>query len=439
MINTVEVYLWGTRIGFMHQGDRDIAASFEYDRNFLKSQIELSPFMMPLSDRVYSFPELARVDAFRGIPGLFADSLPDKFGNAVINKWLSRQGRSPESFTAIERLCYTGKRGMGALEYIPATGPEFINSEVDVTEMTELASEVLSGRERAVLSDRDVSVMQLLEIGSSAGGARAKAIIAWNEKTGEVRSGQVDAGKGFDYWLIKFDGVSGNGDHNLSDKKQYSLIEYAYYLMALDLGIDMTECRIYEKDGLHHFMTKRFDRVHGDKVHMQTLAALGHFDYNTPNLCSYELYSDYARRLGIGKSGIEQIFRRMVFAVIGGNCDDHVKNFSFLMNRNGEWKLSPAYDITFAYNPGNRWISEHQMSINGKTSKISEEDLIASGKTMGLTADFCHKVISETEKVVSRWLVYAERCGISEERAEEIHEGIRLSGFDTNDSHKIGR
>jgi serine/threonine-protein kinase HipA len=439
MINTVEVYLWGTRIGFMHQGDRDIAVSFEYDRNFLKSQIELSPFMMPLSDRVYSFPELARVDAFRGIPGLFADSLPDKFGNAVINKWLSRQGRSPESFTAIERLCYTGKRGMGALEYIPATGPEFINSEVDVTEMTELASEVLSGRERAVLSDRDVSVMQLLEIGSSAGGARAKAIIAWNEKTGEVRSGQVDAGKGFDYWLIKFDGVSGNGDHNLSDKKQYSLIEYAYYLMALDLGIDMTECRIYEKDGLHHFMTKRFDRVHGDKVHMQTLAALGHFDYNTPNLCSYELYSDYARRLGIGKSGIEQIFRRMVFAVIGGNCDDHVKNFSFLMNRNGEWKLSPAYDITFAYNPGNRWISEHQMSINGKTSKISEEDLIASGKTMGLTADFCHKVISETEKVVSRWLVYAERCGISEERAEEIHEGIRLSGFDTNDSHKIGR
>jgi serine/threonine-protein kinase HipA len=429
MINTVEVYLWGTRIGFMHQGDRDIAASFEYDRNFLKSQIELSPFMMPLSDRVYSFPELARVDAFRGIPGLFADSLPDKFGNAVINKWLSRQGRSPESFTAIERLCYTGKRGMGALEYIPATGPEFINSEVDVTEMTELASEVLSGRERAVLSDRDVSVMQLLEIGSSAGGARAKAIIAWNEKTGEVRSGQVDAGKGFDYWLIKFDGVSGNGDHNLSDKKQYSLIEYAYYLMALDLGIDMTECRIYEKDGLHHFMTKRFDRVHGDKVHMQTLAALGHFDYNTPNLCSYELYSDYARRLGIGKSGIEQIFRRMVFAVIGGNCDDHVKNFSFLMNRNGEWKLSPAYDITFAYNPGNRWISEHQMSINGKTSKISEEDLIASGKTMGLTADFCHKVISETEKVVSRWLVYAERCGISEERAEEIHKGIRLSGY----------
>ena len=242
-----------------------------------------------------------------------------------------------------------------------------------------------------------------------------------------VKSGQVDAGKGFDYWLIKFDGVSGNGDHNLADKKQYSLIEYAYYLMASDLGIDMNECRIYEKDGLHHFMTKRFDRVNGDKVHMQTLSALGHFDYNTPNLCSYELYTDYAKRLGIGKSGIEQIFRRMIFAVLGGNCDDHVKNFSFLMNRKGEWGLSPAYDLTFAYNPDNRWISKHQMSVNGKTSGITMNDLMASGKSMGLPAEFCKKTIAETERVVSDWLLYAEKCGISEERALEIQTGILQS------------
>lgn len=427
MISTAEVYLWGTRIGYLHQGEGDIAASFEYDNDFLKSRIELSPFKMPLSDRIYAFPELGRVEAFHGIPGLFADSLPDKFGNAVINKWLASQGRSPESFSAIERLCYTGKRGMGALEYVPATGPEFTDSDVDVTEMTELASAVLTGRENIVLSDKNASIMQLLEIGSSAGGARAKAIIAWNEKTGEIRSGQVDAGKGFDYWLIKFDGVSGNGDHNLADKKQYSLIEYAYYLMASDLGIDMNECRIYEKDGLHHFMTKRFDRVNGDKVHMQTLSALGHFDYNTPNLCSYELYTDYAKRLGIGKSGIEQIFRRMIFAVLGGNCDDHVKNFSFLMNRKGEWGLSPAYDLTFAYNPDNRWISKHQMSVNGKTSGITMNDLMASGKSMGLPAEFCKKTIAETERVVSDWLLYAEKCGISEERALEIQTGILQS------------
>ena len=427
MITTAEVFLWGTRIGYIHQGENDVAASFEYDRKFLNSGIELSPFRMPLSDRIYSFPELSRIEAFHGIPGLFADSLPDKFGNAVINKWLAGQGRSPESFTAIERLCYTGKRGMGALEYVPAAGPEILNSNVDVTEMTQLASEILSGKESAVLSDKDASIMQLMEIGSSAGGARAKAIIAWNEDTGEVRSGQIETGKGFEYWLIKFDGVSGNGDHNLADKKQYSLIEYAYYLMAKDLGIDMNECRIYRKDGLHHFMTKRFDRTNGDKIHMQTLAALGHFDYNTPNVCSYELYADLAKRLGIGKSGIEQIFRRMVFAVLGGNCDDHVKNFSFLMDRKGKWTLSPAYDLTFAYNPDNRWISRHQMSVNGKTSGITAEDLVASGKSMGLSQGFCRKVLSETEVVVGKWLSYAEKCGISEERANEIQKGIKTA------------
>ena len=201
--------------------------------------------------------------------------------------------------------------------------------------------------------------------------------------------------------------------------------------MAIDLGIEMSECRIYTKDGLHHFMTKRFDRNGGNKIHMQTLAALGHFDYNTPNVCSYEMYADYARRLDIGKSGIRQIFRRMVFAVLGGNCDDHVKNFSFLMDRKGKWSLAPAYDLTFAYNPDNRWISKHQMSVNNKTSRISGEDLIASGKSMGLSVNFCQKAIASTENVISNWLNYAEKCGITEDRALEIQKGIissRISG-----------
>ncbi len=426
MITTAEVYLWGTRIGVVHQGDGEIAAGFEYDKKFLGSKIEPSPFKMPLSDRVYSFPELGRLDSFRGIPGLLADSLPDRFGNAVIDKWLVGQGRTPESFTAIERLCYTGKRGMGALEYVPANGPESRSDEVDVTEMTRLASDVLSNRENAVLSDDEASKRQLLEIGSSAGGARAKAVVAWNEKNGMVMSGQVDAGKGFEYWIIKFDGVSGNGDHDLSDPKQYSLIEYAYYLMAMDLGIEMSECRLIEKDGLHHFMTKRFDRINGDKVHMQTLAALGHFDYNTPGVCSYELFADYARRLGVGKKGIEQIFKRMVFAVLACNCDDHVKNFAFLMDRKGGWRLSPAYDLTFAYNPGNKWISKHQMSVNGKSSDIETDDLITCGKSMGLSLLFCRKVIAETEAVVLNWLVYAEKSGIGEKRALEIRKILLL-------------
>ena len=426
MIDTAEVYLWGTRIGVVHQAESASAATFEYDNIFKRSGIEVAPFKMPLSDRLYSFPELAHTDAFRGMPGLLADSLPDRFGNAVINNWLVSHGRKPESFSAVERLCYTGKRGMGALEYIPATSPiQGKGTIVDVTEMTELASEILSGKKEVALSEREAGILQLVEIGSSAGGARAKAVIAWNEKTGEIKSGQIDTEKGFEYWLIKFDGVSGNGDHSEVDKKQYSLIEYAYYLMAVDLGIDMSECRLYHKDGLNHFMTKRFDRSNNDKIHTQTLAALCHVDYNIPNLFSYELYTDYAKRLGLGKKAIEQIYKRMVFAVIGSNCDDHVKNFSFLMDRKGNWKLSPAYDITFSYNPVNRWISQHQMSVNGKTFAITHDDLVMSGKNMGLSVEFCKNVIRKTEEIVSEWYKYAEKCNISEERANEVFEGIK--------------
>ena len=287
MIDTAEVYLWGTRIGYIHQSEGDIAANFEYDKEFQNSGIEVSPFKMPNSRRIYTFPELAGSDAFRGMPGLVADSLPDKFGNSVIDNWLLSQGRDPGSFTAIERLCYTGKRGMGALEYVPATYNGMQAGEtIDVTEMTKLASEILIHKTKMTFDEKEANMARLVEIGSSAGGARAKAVIAWNEMTGEIKSGQVNAGEGFDYWLIKFDGVAGNGDHNMIDKKQYSLIEYAYYLMTRDLDINMSECRIYRKDGLNHFITKRYDRANGQKLHTQTLAALCHFDYNIPGLCS---------------------------------------------------------------------------------------------------------------------------------------------------------
>ena len=283
MIDVAEVYLWGTKIGNVYMNESETYARFEYDRNFQRSGIQLAPIMMPLSNKVYSFPTLANT-SFRGLAGLVADSLPDRFGNAIISRWLASKGRSESSFTAVERLCYTGKRGMGALEYRPALERNTISGEVDVSEMTQLASAVLSSKQETVLSEDDMSKMQLLEIGSSAGGARAKAIVAWNKETGIVKSGQIDAEDGFDYWLIKFDGVSGNGDHEMIDPRQHTLIEYAYYLMAKDLQIDMSECQILEKDGFHHFMTKRFDRVDGgNKLHMQTLSALGHFDYNQIN------------------------------------------------------------------------------------------------------------------------------------------------------------
>ena len=425
MITACEVYLWGTRIGVIHQDDAYNPARFEYDQGFLKSGIELAPFMMPLSNRIYSFSELARNDAFHGLPGMFADSLPDKFGNAVIGQWLINHGRTIGSFSAIERLCYTGKRGMGALEYLPATGVEFSLEDVDVTDMVELASEILTNKEKAVLDRAKTSVAQLIEIGSSAGGARAKAVIAWNEKNGKVKSGQIDAGEGYEHWLIKFDGVSKNGDHGLVDKNQYTLIEYAYYLMAVDAGIDMMECRVMKKDGFNHFMTKRFDRVGGRKAFVQTMAALKHYDYNIPGSCSYELYADCARRLGIGKEGIKQLYKRMVFNVLSSNCDDHVKNFAFIMDRQGRWSLSPAYDLSYAYNPDNRWISEHQMKINNKSKNITADDIIACGSSMGLTKDFCRENLEMIGSVIDNWLMYAEKAGISEECAEEINAALR--------------
>lgn len=425
MITACEVYLWGTRIGVIYQDNHLSPGRFEYDKKFLNSGIELSPFMMPLSGRLYSFPELVRLEAFHGLPGLFADSLPDKFGNAVIEQWLISHGRSISSFSAIERLCYTGKRGMGALEYVPATETAASDEDIDVTDMVELATEVLADREQSVLDQNKAAVAQLIEIGSSAGGARAKAVISWNPKTGIIKSGQVKAGEGFEQWIIKFDGVSKNGDHGLVDKKQYSLIEYAYYLMALDSGIDMMECRIFSKDGFDHFMTRRFDRKDGMKIHVQTLAAIKHIDYNQIGAYSYEAYAECARKLGIGKEGIKQLFRRMVFNVLSANCDDHVKNFAFQMDRQGKWSLSPAYDLTFAYNPNNKWISEHQMLINNKSSRITDKDMIQSGIQMGLTREYCVSVVEEIRQVVNNWYEYAKKAGISDSRSEEIRQGIR--------------
>lgn len=425
MITACEVYLWGTRIGVIYQDNHLSPGRFEYDKKFLNSGIELSPFMMPLSGRIYSFPELVRLEAFHGLPGLFADSLPDKFGNAVIEQWLISHGRSISSFSAIERLCYTGKRGMGALEYVPATETAASDEDIDVTDMVELATEVLADKEQSVLDQNKAAVAQLIEIGSSAGGARAKAVISWNPRTGIIKSGQVKAGEGFEQWIIKFDGVSKNGDHGLVDKKQYSLIEYAYYLMALDSGIDMMECRILSKDGLNHFMTKRFDRINGKKIHVQTLAAIKHIDYNQIGAYSYEAYAECARKLGIGKEGIKQLFRRMVFNVLSANCDDHVKNFAFQMDRQGKWSLTPAYDLTFAYNPNNKWISEHQMLINNKSSRITDNDMIQSGIQMGLTREYCVSVVEEIRQVVNNWYEYAMKAGISESRSEEISHGIR--------------
>lgn len=415
MTKTATVKLWGTPIGVFHLDDSKGYVSFEYAKDFLTSGIEVSPIMMPLSNRLYEFPDLAK-SSFRGVPGLLADSLPDKFGNAVIDQWLAMQGRLPDSFNVVERLCYTGKRGMGALEYEPDyKAHRDIDEQINMTRMSDFASAILEEKTAILVSsESDVDYKQLLRLGTSAGGARAKAVIAYNEKTGQIRSGQVDLGKGFDYWLVKFDGVSKNGDHMLEDVPEYTLIEYAYYKMALQAGVIMNDCKLLSEGGRNHFMTKRFDRVDGDKLHMQSLGAMLHIDYNEPGLCSYEMAALTARQLGLPSSDKEQFFRRMVFNVLAVNQDDHVKNISFLMNRSGVWSLSPAYDITFASDPGNRWLKAHQMSINGKISNILEGDMIACGQKMDLRAAKCKKIIEEVSGVVKTFQNIARSVGIRE-------------------------
>ena len=429
MINTAEIFLWGTRIAIIHLEPESSTVSFEYDKHFLNSNIQVSPLKMPLSNRLYSFPNLD-FQAFHGLPGLLADSLPDKFGNAVINQWLASLGKSEKDFNSLDRLCYTGKRGMGALEYQPANSPiPDINESVNVAEMVQFASDVLAKRESLKLTaSQKLTYSQLLQMGTSAGGARAKAILAWNEKTNEIRSGQLLLDKDFDYWLMKFDGVKKNGDHGMEDYVEYTLIEYAYYKMAIAAGIQMNECRIYSENSNNHFMTKRFDRVNGKKLHMQTLGALAHINYNEPGLCSYEQAAGYMRELNLSADEIEQFYRRMVFNVLAVNQDDHVKNVSFLMDKSGKWKLAPAYDITFSYDQNNKWLSSHQMLINGKKDKISQEDLIITGKKMDISLPRIKAIISEVKDTVINWPKFAENAGIRKETYEKI-QGVILDTF----------
>jgi serine/threonine-protein kinase HipA len=372
---------------------------------------------MPLSRRIYQFPALS-AQSFHGLPGLLADALPDKFGNALIDAWLATQGRSAGSFNAVERLSYTGSRAMGALEFAPATGPRATqSSKIRIDALVELASAVLTHRNSLEESFAPKSVHQglaeILRVGTSAGGARAKAIIAWNEATNEVRSGQVKAPQGFGYWLLKFDGVSGNKDRELQDPEGYTVAEYAYSLMAQDAGVVMTECRLLEEGGRRHFMTRRFDRGNdGEKLHMQSLAALAHFDFNIAQANSYEQAFHVARQLGLSLDAIEQQYRRMIFNVVARNQDDHVKNIAFLMDKSGKWVLSPAYDVAYSYNPSGDWTNRHQMTINGKSENFDLDDFRECAKVAGLKRGRDTEILREVTDVVKNWPSYAERVNV---------------------------
>ena len=436
MSTLAEVRMWGRPIGAVSVEGPGQVAIFEYTADFQQSGIEVAPVMMPLSGRIYRFPDLPK-ESFHGLPGMLADALPDKFGNAVIDAWLAAQGRLPQDINAVERLCYTGTRGIGALEFKPAQGPRSrVSTPVKIDTLVELATEVLASRQTLQTSFADPAkehaLREILRVGASAGGARAKAVIAWNPATNEVRSGQVKAPPGFEYWLLKFDGVANNKDRDLADPQGFGAIEYAYSLMAKAAGIRMAECRLFEENGRRHFMTRRFDRRDdGDKLHMQSLAAIAHLDFNNPTAHSYEQAFAVIRRLGLPMDDIEEQFRRMVFNIVARNQDDHVKNVAFLMDKQGQWSLSPAFDVMYAFNPSGIWTASHQMSLAGKRDGFTIDDLRTVAATASMRRGRAEAIASEVVEAVSRWREFAFSAGVPPKQVDLIaHAHRRALGSD---------
>jgi serine/threonine-protein kinase HipA len=427
-----EVRMWGRTIGAVSMDEGRDYAAFQYEPAFAASGIELAPLTMPLSDQVYEFPALPR-NTFHDLPGLLADSLPDKFGNALIDAWLATQGRTAGGFGAIERLCYTGTRGMGALEFAPAQGPRVLNKavKIEIDALVKLASDVLTHRGELEgyfhETGQEKALQEILRVGTSAGGARAKAVIAWNRETNEVRSGQIAAGEGFGYWLLKFDGVTGNKDKELEDSKGYGVIEYAYYLMAKAAGITMTECRLLEENGRRHFMTRRFDRLAGgEKLHMQSLCALAHYDFNQAGAYGYEQALLAIRRLGLPMDAVEEQFRRMAFNIVARNQDDHVKNIAFLMDKAGAWSLAPAFDVIYSYNPSGEWTATHQMTLNGKRDGFTLEDFQACAASSLMKRGRAESILEEVCAAVRRWPEFAQEARLPDPWTETIQKTHRL-------------
>lgn len=423
MIDSAYINLWGQRVGAIAWSATTGVGTFEYDSRFIDSGWEVSPIVLPRKGargRVFDFPDLARSETFRGLPGLVADILPDKYGRAIINSWLAQQGRSVESLTPVEILCFIGQRAMGAVEIEPAALPtQRQTTKIELDTLVNIVKDILAGRERFAThmdGDERKALLDVLKIGTSAGGARAKAVIAYNEKTKEVRSGQTIAPKGFEHWLIKFDGVH---DAQFGESVGYGRIEMAYYLMATAAGVEMMDCRLLEENGRAHFMTKRFDRIDGDqKLHMQTFCALRHFDFNNVNTYSYEQLFETMRMLGLPYPAADQMYRRMVFNVLSKNCDDHTKNFSFLMDKQGRWSLAPAYDICYAYRPGSIWVSRHALSINGKREQLHLGDFLTVAEEMNIKKP--RQIIEEVQDAVAQWQSFASQVEIPLEKQQAI-------------------
>ncbi len=423
-----DVYYQGVKAGVAYWDAARRLGVFEYTPKFVRSGIELAPLMMPLRAGPYQFANLA--ESFGGLPGLLADSLPDTYGNALINDWLRQQGRAPDDFSPVERLCYIGNRGMGALEFRPALRERNSKPErVEVERLVELASAALARREGLSASlENEEELNEILRVGTSAGGARAKAVIALNPTTGEVRSGQAKAPAGFEHWLMKFDGVTAAFD-GVRDPQGYGRIEYAYHLMARRAGITMADCRLFEEGGRAHFMTRRFDRpADGSKRHVASLFGLAHLAYAAPGAHghAYEDYLGVIERLRLAPEAKVEGFRRMVFNVLGCNRDDHTKNFGFLMSGDGRWDLAPAYDIAYAHNPlPGKWTATQQMSVAGKRTDITRADLIATGRQCAVaTVPKLNAVIDQVAAALGQWSACAAEAGVSADNSAKIARAL---------------
>ncbi len=424
-VNVVNVSLWGKKVGAAAWDEERQIASFEFDGSFLSDGFEIAPITMPRDVGIFSFPSLNR-ETFLGLPGLLVDSLPDRFGNALIDLWLSRNGRSKEDFSPVERLCYMGARGMGALEFKPAIGDKSTKSvPIEVAELMELVQQILDNRAhlQVNLKGREEAITTIIKVGTSAGGARPKALIAWNAITNEVRSGQVTPPPGFEPWILKFDGIH---DDLLGNSEGFGRIEYAFHRMAVDAGIEMSECRLLEEGGRAHFMTRRFDRTQSnDKIHMQSLCGLAHFDYQMPGAYGYEQAFTVIQQLNLGYPTLGQMFRRMVFNIVARNQDDHTRNIAFLMDQNGLWRLSPAFDVIWAYNRSGVWTNVHQMSVEGKRDSFKRSDLIHVGKKFGIKNS--SELLDEVIQTVQRWPIYAKEVDVPSEKVKAIGSTLRTS------------
>lgn len=425
MVNLANIKIWDNIVGYLLWREETETATFEYAPEFKRLGLDLSPIEMPISQqRVFAFSNISR-ETFLGLPGLFADSLPDAYGKALLDRWLASNGR--HFANPVERLCYQGKRSMGALEFEPAQNDYLeTSSNIEIDSLVATAREVLNQKEAfsTNMSDTKEALINIIKVGTSAGGQRAKAIIAYNDETKEVRSGQIEAPEGFEHWLLKLDGVTNS---ELGDPQHYGKIEYVYYLMAKEAGIEMSECRLLEENRRAHFMTKRFDRQKNHKIHMQTLCGIAHYDYKMLRAYSYEQAFQVMRRLRLPYNQAEEMYRRMVFNVIARNQDDHTKNISFLMNRSGKWSLSPAYDVSWAYNPQGNWTSKHQMSINNKWDEITRADLIATAKNMNIKRP--ELIIEQVIDSINLWYNFAKEYEIPNDTIKQIGNTLQLSNF----------